>query len=211
MVILSKFGSYQPCHYHTHVQHNWAWNFQDMHCWLLCTNDFTRNLLLCIWFINSCWIGFKQDNCYQELCSHWSAKSLCCLFYYRVSCQNVDAPKFVFWLLNHIKTFLLKLIRCTFLLLLRLLTHYLSRKKHDKLLPEVIWKVDIFKILIFISNMNYWCSEDSFEVLHASLAQKLTNPKFLPMIFLFLPSVSSTTSWGQTNSLRNLTRVPNEF
>ena len=46
----------------------------------------------------------------------------------------------------------------------------------------------------FISNMNNWCFEDSFEVLHVSLAQKLTNPKFSPMIFFFLPLVSSATS-----------------
>ena len=71
------------------------------------------------------------------------------------------------------------------------------------------FKILIIKTSNIISNMNYWCSEDSFEVLHVSLAQKLTNPKFSPMIFLFLPSVSSATSWGQINGLRNLTRVPN--
>ena len=45
------------------------------------------------------------------------------------------------------------------------------------------------KIFNFISNVNIWCQRNSFEVLHARLAQKLTNAKFLSMIFLSLPSV----------------------
>ena len=75
---------------------------------------------------------------------------------------------------------------------------------------SIFFKIVIMKISNLNSSMNYWCSEDFFELLHDSLAQKLTNPKFSPMIFLFLPSVSLATSWGQTNSLRNLTRVLNE-
>ena len=50
------------------------------------------------------------------------------------------------------------------------------------------WKWIFFKIFIvkpsdFTSNLNYWYSENFFEVLHASLAQKLTNLEFLSMIF----------------------------
>ena len=73
------------------------------------------------------------------------------------------------------------------------------RQKPTRFLRRISEKSISYKILIiktsnFIPNMNYRCSEDSFEVLHAFLAQKLTNVKFSPMIFLFLPSVSSATS-----------------
>jgi len=88
---------------------------------------------------------------------------------------------------------------------------------HQK--PMKIFEVNFRKVIFFFQNFDIktsnsfqiwiWCSEDSFEVLHVSLAQKLTNIKFSPMIFLFLPLVLSTTSWGQSNGLRNLTRVPN--
>ena len=39
------------------------------------------------------------------------------------------------------------------------------------------------KASYFISNLNCLSSEDSFEVLHVSLAQKLTNLEFLTKIF----------------------------
>ena len=49
--------------------------------------------------------------------------------------------------------------------------------------PEklIFFKIMIRKVYNFISNLNYWCSENLFEVLHASLDQNLTNSKF----FLF--------------------------
>ena len=40
---------------------------------------------------------------------------------------------------------------------------------------DFFFKILINKTFNFRSNLNYWCSEDFFEVLHASLAQKLTN------------------------------------
>ena len=79
-----------------------------------------------------------------------------------------------------------------------------------KSLTLIFFKIFVNKTSIFISNLNYWCSEDSFEVLHVSLAQKLTNLKFSPVIFFSLPSVTLRGCWGQTNSLSDLIRVSNE-
>ena len=61
-------------------------------------------------------------------------------------------------------------------------------QKPTRFLSPISEKSIHFKILAknnfnFISNLNYWCSEDFFEVLHVSLAQKLTNLEFSTMIF----------------------------
>ena len=47
-------------------------------------------------------------------------------------------------------------------------------------------------------------------MLYVSLAQKLMNPKFSPMTFMTLPLATSVTFLGQTNSLSDLIRVPDE-
>ena len=68
-----------------------------------------------------------------------------------------------------------------------------------------IWfKIWIIRVSHFISSLNFWCSENIFEVLHASLVQILKNQIFLSKIFFLLPPVNSETSWGQSNSLWNL-------
>ena len=69
------------------------------------------------------------------------------------------------------------------------------KKNPTKYLRGITKEAIFYKILInrtsnFISNLNYQYFEDSFEVLHGSVAQKLTNPEFFLMIFLSLPLVT---------------------
>ena len=58
-------------------------------------------------------------------------------------------------------------------------TNFLRQKS----LTSIFFKTLINKTSNFRSNLNYWSSGNFFEVLHASLAQKLTNLEFLTMIF----------------------------
>ena len=88
-------------------------------------------------------------------------------------------------------------------------------RKPTKFLRQILEKWISFKLLMnktsdFISNLNYWCSENSFEVLHVSPTQKLRNADFSPLIFLTLPLATSAMSWGRTNSLSDLISVSNE-
>ena len=74
-----------------------------------------------------------------------------------------------------------------------------SLPKTYKIFEANFGKIDFFQSFDkrtsnFTSNLYYQCSENSFELLHVSIAQKLTIPEFSPMIFPTLPSAISATS-----------------
>ena len=80
---------------------------------------------------------------------------------------------------------------------------FLERKSRNRL----FFNFFITKVSYFVSNLNDDFHEASFEVYYISVSQKLTILGFSPQIFFILTSVTSVTSWGQSMSLNDLTKV----
>ena len=76
-----------------------------------------------------------------------------------------------------------------------------------KITKLIFFNFFIPKSYNFISNLNDDFHEASFEVYYISLSKKLAILQFSPIFFFILTSVTSVTSWGQTISLNDLTKV----
>ena len=88
-------------------------------------------------------------------------------------------------------------------------------QKTYKIFEAIFRKIDFYQNFDYENFQSYFKYEllmilEFFWGAACLSSSKIDEPKFSPMIFLFLPSVSLATSWGQTNSFRNLTRVLNE-
>ena len=74
-------------------------------------------------------------------------------------------------------------------------------QKPKSILRQILENQFFSKILInktsnFRLNLNHWSSRNFFEVLHASLAQKLRNPEFTTWFSVTLPLVTSWSRWS---------------